>query len=77
MTDKGDDDPNGAAQQRPPEEITTPVQRPIDEEVKEPELPLTVRQPADPNQATLQAFSSILAQQLEEKLREQREMLEN
>ena len=41
---------------------------------------VTVQQLADVNQATLQAFQSILAQQLEEKLetklREQREMLE-
>ena len=81
----------------------TPVQRPIEEEKKQPEpsqtvelageaansalsadaLPRvhqqpieTVQQSSDINQATLQAFQSILAQQLEEKLREQREQLE-
>ena len=36
------DDPLGAAQQAPPEEIKAPVQRPIEEEVKEPEPPQTV-----------------------------------
>ena len=99
MTDQ--DKPNGAAQQRPPEEITPQVKRSFKEETKDPEPYQTVRlaggdamsapsldappmyimgvrvnQPiesikksADANQATLQAFSSILAQQL----REQRE----
>ena len=78
----------------------TTVQRPIEEETKEPEpsqtvqptvgaatsapsvdaLPRvnqqhveTVQLSADVNQATLLAFQSILAQQLDEKLREQRE----
>ena len=90
------DDSRGAAQQSPFEEITTKVQMPIMEELKEPEPPQTVepaeeatirvpsvnafpwvkkqpiepvQQSTDPNQATLQAFQSILAQQL----REQRE----
>ena len=40
MTDQ--DDPKGAAQQRPSEEIKTPVQRPIEEETKVPEPPQTV-----------------------------------
>ena len=46
------DDPNGAAQQRPYEET------------KGPEHPQTVHQRADSDQATLQTFESILAQQL-------------
>ena len=84
MTVQDDDDPHGAAQQRPTEEITATAQKPIEEEVKELEPPQTdelaveaatsappiviqqpietVQQMADPNQATLQAFSSILAQ---------------
>ena len=96
------DDPRGAAQQRPHDEMTPQAKRPIKEETKDPEPPQTVeptggaamsapsidahtrvnQQPidtvqklADVNQATLQAFQSILAQQLEEKLREQREQL--
>ena len=40
MTDQ--DDPKGAAQQRPLEEIKIRVQRPIKEETKEPEPPQTV-----------------------------------
>ena len=43
MTDH--DDPSGAAQQSPPDEITFSVQRPIKEDVKKPEPPQTV-QPA-------------------------------
>ena len=42
MTDQ--DDPYGAAQQSPPEEITPQVQRPINEETKEPE-PSQIVQP--------------------------------
>ena len=34
--------PHGAAQQRPPEEITAPALKLIEEEVKEPEPPQTV-----------------------------------
>ena len=42
MTDQDDDDPHGAAQQKPPEEITAPVQRLIGEENKELEPQRTV-----------------------------------
>ena len=45
MTDK--DDSHGAAQQLPPEETTTPVQRPTKEELKEPEPSQTV-EPVEP-----------------------------
>ena len=69
------DDPNGAAQQSTPDLITTPVQRPIKEEVKEPEPPQQVQQSVDPNQATLQAFQSILAQQLSETREQLKEQL--
>ena len=89
------DDPNCAAQQSSPDEITTPIKRPTIEEKKEPEPSQTVepsggaamsapsvdapprvnqqtivsvQQSADVNQATLEAFKIILAQQLEEKL---------
>ena len=37
-----EDDPQGAAQQTPPQEITPLVQRPIKEDTKEPEPPVTV-----------------------------------
>ena len=51
------DDPHGAAQQRPPEEtnLTTPIQRPLEEEVKRPEPPQTLQQLPDPNHAILLA----------------------
>ena len=43
MTVQDDDDPNGAAQQVPQEtNLTAPVHRPIEEELKEPEPPQTV-----------------------------------
>ena len=46
MNVKDDDNPNGAAQQRPTEEtnlITAPAQKPIEEDVKEPEPPQTAQ----------------------------------
>ena len=46
--------------------IITPVQRPIEEEKKEPEPSQSVQRSDDPIQATLRAFGSILAQRLGE-----------
>ena len=71
MTDH--DDSRGAAQQPQPEEITTKVQRPIKEDVKEPAEEAAMGAPSVDAQPRVNQQSFDFAQLLDQKLREQRE----